>query len=117
MTMNKQILNVNRQSEPVSSKKGEVYQVSNRPWFIARTLPGLLFQGWMILFFLATWLVVDRHILTDSGFFMRIPNTMAWVYGWEVLTVVAFFWIQQSLFDPEAKRIDALLAKEDKNDE
>lgn len=68
--------------EPVSS---DVLSVPYRPWFVAVSRTGRLFQVWMVAFFLGTALVVSSD--GGRGTVLGLPGSMGWIYLFELCTI------------------------------
>jgi len=60
--------------------------VPYRPWFVAVSRKGRLFQLWMVAFFLGTAGVVSSDAW-GQGVVLGLPGSMGWVYLFELCTI------------------------------
>lgn len=64
----------------------DVFPVPYRPWFVPRSLKGRLFQLWMVVFFLLTYVVVSTDVLSQISV-LGLPGNMGWIYLGEICTI------------------------------
>lgn len=65
---------------------GSIYPVPYRPWFLAVTAKGRLFQAWMAAFFLLTAWTVSGGAPSQTPVF-GLPGSMGWIYAGEIATI------------------------------
>jgi len=64
----------------------DVVSVPYRPWFVAVSRKGRLFQLWMVAFFLGTAGVVSSDAW-GQGVVLGLPGSMGWIYLFELCTI------------------------------
>jgi hypothetical protein len=87
----------------------KVFKPIQRPWFIAKSLPGKLFQAWMVLFFILTWLCVKKYIFASPNLIGPLPAPLFWIWFLDLCTVIVLFIVYYVHFKKAAERIDAML--------
>jgi len=79
---------MDRADSPADGERAssDVLPVPYRPWFVAVSRSGRLFQLWMVAFFLGTALVVSSN--GGGGTVLGLPGSMGWIYLFELCTIV-----------------------------
>ncbi len=87
----------------------KVFKSIQRPWFVARSFPGKLFQAWMVLFFLLTWAIVKRHIFVGPDLIGPLPAPLLGIWLLDFCTVVVLFIVYYKHYKGVAERGDETL--------
>ncbi len=92
------------QSEP------NVFPVPYRPWFVAQSLKGRLFQLWMIAFFGLTYVVVSSDLVSQISV-LGLPGNMGWIYLAELCTIAVLVVTYYAQWRKRAHRADRQVQK------
>ena len=82
-----------------------VYKPLHRPWFLATTTVGRLFQLWMLVFLAATGSIV-AGVLPLSGRWLGVPAPMAALYLLEAVTIAVLALTYRFHGAPRARAAD-----------
>lgn len=83
----------------------DVFPVPYRPWFVPRSLKGRLFQLWMVVFFLLTYVVVSSDVLSQISV-LGLPGNMGWIYLGEICTIAVLVLIYYAHWQKRAHYAD-----------
>ncbi len=83
-----------------------VYRPRHRPWFLASTTAGRLFQVWMLLLLAATGSIVTG-VLPLEGRWLGMPAAMAALYLLEAVTIAVLALTYRFHWAPRARAADA----------
>lgn len=86
-------------------------RAGRRPWFVARSTGGVLFQLWMVVFLGATASIVTGA-LPLQGRWLGLPAAMAALYLLEGLTIVVLALTYRLHWAPRARAADERLRDE-----
>lgn len=93
----------------------EVFPVPYRPWFVPRSLKGRLFQLWMVVFFLLTYVVVSTDVLSRISV-LGLPGNMGWIYLGEICTiavlVLTYYGHWRERAEQADQQVEAILKEE-----
>ena len=84
----------------------KVFKPIQRPWFVAGSVPGKLFQAWMILFFVLTWAVIKRHIFAGPDFVGPLPAPLFGIWLLDFCTVIVLFLVYYRHYKGVGERAD-----------
>ena len=84
----------------------KVFKPIQRPWFVAKSVPGKLFQAWMILFFLLTWAVVKKYIFAGPNLMGPLPTPLFGIWLLDLCTVLVLFVVYYKHYKGVAERGD-----------
>ena len=84
----------------------KVFKPIQRPWFVARSVPGKLFQTWMILFFTLTWAIVRKYIFVGPDLIGPLPAPLFGIWLLDFCTVLVLFIVYYKHYKGVAERGD-----------
>ena len=82
-----------------------LYKPLHRPWFLATTTVGRLFQLWMLVFLAATGSIVTGAVPL-SGHWLGVPAPMAALYLLEGVTIAVLALTYRFHWAPRARAAD-----------
>lgn len=86
--------------------QARIYRPTRRPWFVAGTRGGRLFQLWMVAFFLGTAAIVTGVVPLEGQLF-GLPAPMGALYLLEGLTIAVLVLAYRRHWAPRSRAADA----------